>query len=90
LFKKGDKVVCIDDIGSEQGVPFGPKKGEHYIIDHTDSTSCGIIKDEMSRDGLVSGGWFIRRFELVKIKGTCSACNSKCKKDKPCGLYMEE
>jgi hypothetical protein len=85
-FKIGDRVVCID--GQHNGYPYGPKEGEVYTIQHK---SGDVMVNIVNEYGIVSKGWLTDRFRLYEpIKGTCDACNSRCKKDKICSLYIEE
>jgi len=79
MFKVGDTVKCVDVENSKYLV-----LGKIYKV-----LRIGLIGIFIN-GGMEGTDYMSTRFvKYDPIKGTCNACNSSCKQDKPCGLYSE-
>jgi hypothetical protein len=88
MLKKGDRVKCIEN----DGYSFLEGEGRVFTIERIYKEDNSEEYVELRDDrGKCRDEFYSWRFEKIEPKkGTCEACNSNCKKDKICGLYLEE
>ena len=87
MLKKGDRVKVSDG----GGYIFLDGKGRIFTVKKVHGSSSERMVDVINDRGEFLENFYIWRFDKIEIKkGTCDACNSNCKKDKICGLYLEE